>query len=280
MADKLVLGCGFLGRRVAALWHQEGHRVWATTRNPQRAEEWRSLGWHPVLCDVLDPASLGRLPIVSTVVYCVGLDRQAGQSMRSVYVDGLAHVLDTWLKRPENERPGRLIHVSSTSVYGQRDGEEVEESSPTEPSEESGQVVLQAERLLLERWPTAIVLRFAGIYGPGRLIGAKGLQAGEAIVGDPQGWLNLIHVEDGARAVLAAEQGRPGEVYLIADDRPVRRQEFYSRLAQMLGTEPPRWESPSGLRRANRRVSNRKARQELNWAPSYPSFEEGLLAPL
>ncbi len=84
--------------------------------------------------------------------------------------------------------------------------------------------MLEAERRLRERRPTAITLRFAGIYGPGRLIGAGKLKAGEAIAGDAAKWLNLIQVEDGASAVLAAgERGRPGGVYNVCDDHPVRR---------------------------------------------------------
>jgi len=284
MAEKLVIGCGYLGRCVAARWQQQGHRVWATTRSSQRAEEWRTLGWQPVLCDVLDPASLRQLPRIATAVYCVAMDRTAGQSMRTVYVDGLRNVLDAWLERPEADRPSRLIYVSSTSVYGQTGGEEVDETSLAEPIEESGRVVLEAEQLLRQRWPLAVCLRFAGIYGPGRLIGAQMLRAGEAIKGDPEGWLNLIHRDDGVEAVLAAEEkGQAGDVYLISDDRPARRREFYARLAELLGTTPPRFETSADQpampqMRANRRLCNRKAREGLNWKPRYPSFEEGLLA--
>lgn len=285
MADKMVIGCGYLGQPVAARWRQEGHRVWTTTRDPRRVAEWRSQGWEPVLCDVLDPATLGRLPAVATAVYCVGLDRSTGQSMRTVYVEGLANVLNAWRDRPADERPRRLIYVSSTSVYGQTGGEEVDETSPTEPIEESGRVVLEAERLLRERWPSGLVLRFSGIYGPGRLLGAQALRAGEPLTGDPEGWLNLIHVADGAEAVLASEQGREGGTYLISDDRPARRREFYGRVASLLGTQPPRFAVPAGglpggPPRANRRISNRKAKQDLRWTPAYPSFEEGLAASL
>ena len=105
---------------------------------------------------------------------------------------------------------------------------------------------------------------------------------GEPLVGDADKWLNLIHVEDGARAVLAAEErGRPGETYLVADDTPVRRREFYAHLARLLGAPEARFEPhPPGAvvpPEANRRVSNRKLRA-LGWAPRYPSYAEGLAA--
>ena len=157
--------------------------------------------------------------------------------MRTVFVDGLANVLDAL------EGQGRFVHVSSTGVYAQRDGEAVDETAATEPASESGRVVLEAERLLRERRPGAVVLRFAGIYGPGRLIREKDVRAGEALSGDPEQWLNLIHVEDGAAAVAAAlERGRPGTVCNVCDDRPVRRRDFYAR-----------WPSCSGRRRRGSR---------------------------
>src|SRR5262249_30275123 len=142
MPDKLVLGCGYLGSRVARLWSEQGHRVFASTRRPESAAELAQDGLEPVVCDVTDPASLRDLPPADTVVHCVGLDRSAGHSMRAVYVDGLAHVVATVRAWQHLSPTFRFLHVSSTSVYGQTLGEEVDESSPTEPLDESGRIVL------------------------------------------------------------------------------------------------------------------------------------------
>jgi len=156
----------------------------------------------------------------------------------------------------------------------------VDESSPCEPIEESGRVVLEAERMLHELLPNAVVLRFAGIYGPGRLLREKSIRAGEPIAADPEKWLNLVHVADGVSAVTrAAEAAAPGSTYLISDGRPVRRRDFYGELAELLGAPPPRFE-PAPADHADRRVSNAKARQELRWEPAYPTFAEGLRASL
>src|SRR5438552_1428072 len=126
----LVIGCGYLGRRVAAAWRDRGRRVAALTRG--RAAELAADGFEPVVGDVLDPASLAALPEAATVLYAVGLDRTAGRSMRDVYVTGLANVLAAL------PPCGRLLYVGSTSVYGQTDGSVVTEASPTEPATESG----------------------------------------------------------------------------------------------------------------------------------------------
>ena len=197
--------------------------------------------------------------------------------MRRVYVEGLANALAALPGEP------RIVHVSSTSVYGQTDGGEVDELAPTHPLEESGQVVLQAETLLRSRRPGAIVLRFAGIYGPERLIRAKDLLASRLLAIDPEKWLNLIHVEDGVRAVLAAcLRAEPGRVYNVCDDRPIRRREFYTLLAERIGAPPPRFVPPPppvpDSERVNRRVVNRRLREELGVTLAYPSVEEGLRA--
>jgi nucleoside-diphosphate-sugar epimerase len=278
---KLVIGCGYLGRRVAARWVAEGHRVLATSRSDARAAELRQLGVEPIRCDVLDPASLRTLPVATTVVYCVGFDRSAGRTMREVYFDGLAHIL-TALPSPE-----RFVYVSSTGVYGHCHGEEVDEDAATEPLEESGRVVLEAERLLCDRRPDAVVLRFAGIYGPGRLLRGQAIRAGEPIIGDPEKWLNLIHVADGAAAVLAAEaRARPGTVINVSDDHPVRRRDFYRLLARLLDAPEPRFELPPpdtplpGHERTNRRIVNRRLRADLGVSLRYPSYAEGLPASI
>jgi nucleoside-diphosphate-sugar epimerase len=276
-AVRLIVGCGYLGRRVAARWRDQGARVFATTRSPQKAEEFARLGLEPIVCDVLDGESLQHLPQVDVVLYCIGHDRSSGRPMRETYVQGLENVLGALPPL------GRLIYVSSTSVYGQCQGEEVDETAKTEPIDESGRVVLEAEQVLRRMNPSAIILRFAGIYGPGRLLRRETIERGYPIVGDPERWLNLIHVEDGVAAVLAAQkQGRLGGTYNIADDQPVRRREFYTALAQLIRASLPRFVLPSASlppsnhERTNRRIVNRRMREELGVRLWYPTCETGL----
>jgi nucleoside-diphosphate-sugar epimerase len=273
----LIFGCGYLGRRVAALERALGRRVAALTRSSHKADELRRDGIEPILGDVLRPDTLLDLPHADTVVYAIGLDRSSGATMRQVFVEGLGNILD-WLSPP-----GRFIYVSSSSVYGQTDGGWVDEDSATEPAEESGQVVLEAERLLHARLPEAVILRFAGIYGPGRLLRRKAVEAGEPIVGAADKWLNLIHVDDGARAVLAAEsRAQPGRAINICDDEPVRRRDFYAELARRLNAPIPRFVAPASDQptppheKANRRIHNARMKAELGVALAFPSYRVGL----
>src|SRR3954469_8573501 len=113
--DLLIMGCGYLGRRIAARACAAGRRVYAATRSPHRADEFHRFGLEPVLCDVLDTDSLQALPAGPDEVYAVGFDRTAGKTMRNVYVDGLENVLN--MLDVDDYR--RFVYISSTGVYGQ-----------------------------------------------------------------------------------------------------------------------------------------------------------------
>src|SRR5262249_28387718 len=151
-------------------------------------DDMRSL--RPIVADVTQPSTLKALPVCGTTLYCVGFDRGSGNSMREVYVDGLANVLRLL---PDG---GKFIYVSSTGVYGDAGGGWVDESTPVNPTDEGGQVAWEAEQLLQRLRPDAVILRLAGIYGPGRLLRrAKSMRSGEPIAADPEKWLNLIQVD-------------------------------------------------------------------------------------
>jgi nucleoside-diphosphate-sugar epimerase len=279
--DKLIIGCGYLGRRVAKRWLAQGHTVHALTRS--KNAELKALGIQPIRGDVRELLDAFVLPPAETVLYAVAPDRNEDQTPADVWIMGLIHMttgIAEWQKHP------RLIFISSTSVYGQTDGEEVDECSVTDPQEEAGQALVRAEDFLHREWPDAVILRFAAIYGPGRLLRSKAIQAGEPIVADPEKWLNLVHVEDGADAILATEaHAEPGRIYNICDGEPVRRRDFYSRMAEELRAPPPRYvlPSPEALpphETANRRVSNQRMREELKVELRYPDYEVGLRGSL
>lgn len=283
----LIIGCGYLGRRVAAAWLQAGRAVSALTRSTANAAELSRHGIRPVIGDICEPASLSDLPAAETVLFAVGYDRSAGRPQREVYVDGLRNVLERMASRCR-----RFIYISSSSVYGQSSGEWVDESSPCEPVQPGGQCCLAAEALIDEFFPTASqsddssaaasILRLSGIYGPERLLSRiEGLRAGEPLSGRGDAWLNLIHVDDAASAVLACEQrGRAGETYLATDDQPIRREEYYGELARRVGAPPPVFLDGEPAKRGsgglNKRCSNRKVRTELGLTLTYPSINAGL----
>ena len=287
MIATLIVGCGYLGRRVARRLVERGERVAALTRSGAKAAELAALGIEPVIGDVLDRASLaGRLPDAERVVYAVAPDAASGVPMRAVAVEGLNNTL-----RGLGERTGRIVYASSTGVYGGADGGWVDEETPPDPRTASGLACLGGEGELVRHTEgsgvLAFILRFAGLYGPGRIIGRAVLEKGSPIVGDPGKYLNLIHVDDAASAVLAAlDRPGGGGTYVIADDRPAERREYYGRVAELCGYPAPRFTpSTTGDPRArreesNKRASNRKLREELGVALAYPDITTGLPAAL
>jgi len=282
----LIVGCGYLGRRVGRRLALRQERVFGTVRTEPRARGLEAWGVEPVVADVLDPASLARLPEVDRAFYCVGFDRAAGVPMRTVYVDGLRNALTALAGKAR-----RLVYASATSVYGRNDGGWVDEETPTEPTTESGRVCLDAERLAAEtcgeQGIDLVVVRYSGLYGPGRVLRRAALERGEPIVGDPEKYLNLIHIDDAAAAAVAAlDRGGPGRVYLATDDLPLRRRDYYTRAAAGLGAAPPRFVAPepgsaeSRREEANKRVSNRRIKAELGLALTYPDVASGLPAAI
>lgn len=276
---KLVIGCGYLGLRVARLWRDQGARVVAVTRSRERAAAFANEGLTPVVADILQPDSLAKLPMAETVLFAVGHGRQADVSIERLYVAGLAYVLAA-LPRP----PARFIYISSTGVYGQVDGDEVTEDSPCQPTREGGRACLAAEALLEQSAlaDRAIILRLAGIYGPGRIPRSADIRNGAPIAAPAEGYVNLIHVDDAAQIVLAMEALSPPRKYLVSDGHSVRRAAYYGELARLLSAPAPTFAAPDphthAAQRAgsDKRVSSAKLLREAKIELQYPTYREGL----
>ncbi|MFO0909633.1 MAG: SDR family oxidoreductase [Isosphaeraceae bacterium] len=281
----LIIGCGYVGRRVAERLRDRGESVLTTTRSQARAEELRLAGFDPIVLDVLQPDPLRTIRGVDRTLFCVGYDRSSDVPLERIHVEGLSRILAAG-----EDRLGRLVYTSSTGVYGQSDGEWVDEDSPTDPRERSGRAILAAERLALawgepgERSVT--VVRFSGLYGPGRIIRRDALLRQEPIGGDPSQFLNLIHQEDAATALLLAldsPQGNP--LFLASDDEPITRRDYYEWTARCLGAPAPRFVIDEGTDHpaatsANKRINAQRIRRVLGFQPIYPSIRTGIPAAL
>lgn len=269
----LVVGCGYLGLRVARLWLDAGARVLAMTRSPQRAAALAAEGLEPVLGDVTTPSGIPALPAVDTIFWGVGFDRTAGATYRDVHVAGLGRLLDAVPAAP------RVVFSSSTGVWGTDDGAVIDEKTPAHPVREAGRVLLEAEALLHARTgDRGTVLRFAGLYGPGRLPRLDDLKAGRPIAADPDSWLNLIHADDAARivvAVAAAKQARP--LYVVSDGVPVKRRDWYEHLAKRSGSPPPTFDiTAERTRGADKRVNPALLFHDFPLALAYPDAFRGI----
>ena len=279
---KIIFGCGYLGLRVGRLWRAAGERVFAVTRSADRAEQLAAEGLEPLVADITTASQLPLPQEVRTVLFAVGHDRASSRSIHEVYVGGLSRVLGQL-----GEAVGKVIYISSTGVYGQVSGDDVDEHSPCHPTREGGTACLAAEEVLrASRFGCrSLILRLAGIYGPGRIPRSADLIAGKSIDAPAAGWLNLIHVEDAARIVLLAEErvALP-RTYVVSDGQPVQRGDYYVELARLLNAPPPRFtdpppNSPAAVRAASdKRVQPRRMFGELRPQLLYPSYREGLAA--
>lgn len=290
--NRLILGCGYLGLRVAKIWQAQGDTVFAVTRSESTAEDFRSRGIEPIVGDVTDPRSLSclrELPKISTALIAIGMDRSRYSKVADVYVDGLQNVLD---HLPETEQ---LIYVSSTGVYGDFDGDWVDENSPTQPKREGGIACLEAERLIqrndskniaVANIAHRVILRFAGIYGPGRVPTKSLIESNDWKKLSSSGFLNLIHVDDGAYLIdeisrQLNDDDPSFDCFCVSDGNPVLRKEYYSFIAEQLGIDSIPWEEtqadPTSARSgANKRVSNQKLNERFKFELQYPSYREGV----
>lgn len=133
--------------------------------------------------------------------------------------------------------PPRVLYISSTGVYGQQEGEWVDELSPTEPDSDSGEMLLQAEQVLLGSPAQVTILRCSGIYGPGRERLQQQIAAGTAVISPA--WTNRIHSDDvaGFIAYLLEHPQHQHGLYLVTDDEPLLQQEAYARIAKRIGAD-------------------------------------------
>jgi nucleoside-diphosphate-sugar epimerase len=278
-----VFGLGYSARRFAARFM--GERIVGTTRAPERAKaagaRFEILAFDGAHADPTIPARLGESDILLASI----APGENGDPALAHFAPAIAG--SHWRA---------IVYLSTVGVYGDCQGDWVDEGSVTRPVSARSRARLAAE----EDWrglgrtigAPVHILRLAGIYGPGRNA-LVNLRDGVArrIVKRGQVF-NRVHVDDIAQAIgLAIEAGeRRGirqEIWNVADDEPVPPEDVLAFAAQLLDMPPPP-EIPferaqlSPLARSfyeeNRRVSNAKLKRELGFEPLYPTFREGLRA--
>src|SRR6476620_7639719 len=266
MPRVLIAGCGYVGSAAARRFAEEGWEVIGWTRSGQSVEP---PGETAISLSAVDITYLGtvgrnRFP-ADVVVHCAS---SGADSYRHVYRDAAANLAAYF---PST----RLIFTSSTSVSPQRDGRPVTEDSSAEPASENAQSLRQAEKIILDH--DGIVLRVAGIYGPGRSFLLRSVMNGTSVTSGH--FVNQVHRDDVASAISFLARYRavdPPRIYNVVDDTPAPRSEILDWLSTRVGlhlssspaTAPPK------RGHSNNRVSNAKLRA-LGWVPAYPSYREG-----
>lgn len=275
MAERILLaGCGDLGLRVAARLLAAGDEVWALRRSPP-ADGPRGLRW--IGADLTAPDTLAGLPRgIARVAYLPAPAARARAAYQSLFVDGLRQLLDAL----DGRALQRVLLVSSSAVYGEHDGDWVDEATPPAPPGFNGELLLQAEQWLAAQAVPSTVLRLAGLYGPARLQLVERLRAGTARAPrEAPHWANRIHVDDAAAAVVhLLRLPSPAPLYVGVDDTPLPLDELYDYLAQLVDAPPPA-DGPAPVGVGSKRLRNTRLRAS-GWVPAWPDARDGYAALL
>src|SRR6266480_866520 len=270
----LIAGCGYLGEATADLFHSAG---WSVEGWVHSKESSARLSVKPYSIRVLDVSQRGevtkRAGVFDAVIHCASSRGGDAEAYRQIYLNGAHHLLETFPK-------ARILFTSSTSVYAQRDGSWVTEESETKPLRDTGRILSEVEKVVLEK--DGIVARLAGIYGPQRSALLSKFLNGTATI-DPQSdrFVNQVHRDDIALALfllLNREAQESLQIYNVVDDQPILQSECYRWLAQRLNRPLPpirKSEQPRKRGDTNKRVSNAKLHQS-GWTSDYPTFGDAM----
>jgi nucleoside-diphosphate-sugar epimerase len=270
----LIAGCGYIGEATADLFHSAGWNVEGWVHSKESAAR---LSVKPYSIRVLDVSQRGevakRAGAFDAVIHSASSGGGDAEAYRQVYLNGAHHLLETF---PQ----AKILFTSSTSVYAQRDGSTVTEESETKPLRDTGRILLEVEKLILEKG--GIIARLAGIYGPQRSALLRKFLNGTATI-DPNNdrFVNQVHRDDIASALfLLLNRGADAsaQIYNVVDDQPLLQSECYNWLAQRLNRPlPPTRESEQPRKRGdtNKRVNNAKLHQ-LGWTLDYPTFGDAM----
>jgi 2-alkyl-3-oxoalkanoate reductase len=300
-------GSGAVGTRLVLALVKAGHEVVASTRSAAKTDRLRELGAEPVVMDGLDREAtiaavrdseaevvVHQLTALTGATNLRRFDREFALTNR-LRTEGT----DNLLAGARAAGARRFVAQSFAGWPYAREGGAVKtEDDPLDPDPPKAQRGTLAAIRHLEAAVVGagdmegIALRYGGFYGPGNALGNGGFLVEQVrkrrvpIVGDGAGVWSFLHIEDAAGAVVAAlERGAPG-VYNVVDDEPARVSEWLPRLAQVVGAPPPRrvpvWlgrlaggEVGVSMMTRIRGASNAKAKGELGWRPSWPTWRDG-----
>lgn len=288
MTERIViLGCGYVGLELGR--QLDAETVIGVRRSADGVAAIEDAGMTGIQADLTDPNALADIPDVDAVVFAASSGGRGVAAAREIYVAGQRTVIDHFSER--SDPPDRYVYTSSTGVYGDHDGDWVDEATPLEPTTEKTDVLVDAEHVALERASQrgidGTVARFAGLYGPDRYRLDRYLDGPVT-----EGYLNLVHRADAAGAVayLLEEDCARNEVVLVVDDEPVDKWELADWLATACEQPaPPKQTKAQRLAAgdlsavARRRIETSKRcrndkLREIGYELTYPTFREGYSA--
>ena len=276
MAKILIIGCGSIGTQLAHNLAAKGHDVTGLKRNPPKLDIGEI---NYFTADISLAYQLVELPLDFEFIYfIVSPDGRNKESYQAIYEIGLTNLIDRFAKEGASQN---WIFVSSTSVYGQSEGEWVDEESIAQPDNITSQYIRQAEQQLMDLNPQNIVVRFSGIYGPGREYLLRMAKQQSVIQKDPPYYTNRIHQQDCIGVLIfLLEQSLAGvtleQCYLASDDDPATMWDVMSWLTEHLSCKPPEVKVNDKAVGMNKRCNNQRLKT-LGYHFQYSDFKVGYL---
>ena len=280
----LIVGCGYIGRRVAAVLQAQNISVTGCVRSRQSAARLDSRGIHSLVVDLdLPAAKPGWAGGFDEVFYFAPPPAQGEQDPR---MQAFLQAMD------KGGPPRRIVYISTSAVYGDCQGAWISELQPVNPATSRGQRRLHAERCLMS-WCDAhgvqwTLLRVPGIYGPEKLPLAR-LREGTPVLREQDSpYTNRIHADDLAAVCIAAMRSmRTNTIYNVSDGHPSNMTDYFFKVADAAGLPRPPTVSRAGAQQVlsagmlsflqdSRRMSNAKMLDELAVELQYPDLVAGL----
>ena len=280
----LIMGCGYIGRRVAGLLQARNYLVTGCVRSRESAVALEYSGIRAVTFDLDQPATRPDWAHgFDSVLYFAPPPAQGEQDPR---MQAFLEILNVEMP------PRRMVYISTSAVYGDCQGAWITESQAVNPATARGQRRLDAEKRLTA-WCGAygtqwILLRVPGIYGPGKLPLARIRKGTPVLCEQDSPYTNRIHADDLAAVCVAAMHStRVNTVYNVSDGHPSNMADYFFRVADAAGLPRPptvsRIEAQEVLSagmlsflKDSRRMSNAKMQDELAVTLRYPDLAAGL----
>lgn len=271
-ANILIAGCGDIGAGVAKRMVQAGHHVTVIRRSPYGFPE----GAEGIQLDLAMPVESGILPDADLILICLSASEAGEAAYRAAYVTAPEHLLAD----RRGEHASQVLFVSSTGVYHQDDGSEVDETTPIAPTHYRGRTLLEGESAVHRLSASACTVRFSGIYGPGRGRFLRKVRDGFTPTIDERLYTNRIHREDCIgvlefliQASLAGEPLAP--CYVASDTRSAAQSEVVAWMRGQMGMPALQGPAPSVPIRLRGKQCSSRLLQEKGYRFRYPEYTDG-----
>lgn len=280
----LIVGCGDIALRTADLLRKRYHLL-GLCRKAENFDTLRRHGIQPIAGDLDQPASLAKLAgLAHTIVHLAPPPARGRRDTRTTH---LLAALSRRSNMPRGILPHRLVYISTSGVYGNCDGDWVDEKHAINPYNERAWRRVDAERQIRnwgKRHGIAVsILRVPGIYAVDRLPLARLRQGTPALLADEDSYTNHIHADDLARIIVATLRfGKPGRIYHASDDSHLKMADYFDLVADHFNLpRPPRLSRQQAqalvtpgmwsFMQESRRLTNQRMKQELHVRLRYPT---------